>query len=190
MSDPNAMEVEPTFIPFTIPERIQQLNEIDKKIAQIMLHTSKAMTALTPASALPQSASASTATTVDANRQTFKESMDAFVTTLHHVDVHMKRQIFGLQEAGIIDLSNDTPGTAQQEGGDGKGSVRPTAVGTVGGLEMGWLNSRGNRVERGMEGELWGRGRAFLEEVAGSGGEGAPAVGKDGEADAGQPMER
>lgn len=90
--------------------------------------------------------------------------MDSFVTTLHHVDVHLKRQILGLEEAGIIDLSHDT--AAAQEGEGDKGDVRPTAVGTVGGLDLGWLNSRGDRVERGMEGELWERGRGFLEGVA------------------------
>lgn len=30
MADPDAMDSESTFVPFTIPERIQQLNEIDK----------------------------------------------------------------------------------------------------------------------------------------------------------------
>ena len=30
MADPDAMDTESTFVPFTIPERIQQLNEIDK----------------------------------------------------------------------------------------------------------------------------------------------------------------
>lgn len=89
--------------------------------------------------------------------------MDAFVTTLHYIDVHLKRQILGLEEAGIVDLSNEV------EAGADKGDVRPTAVGTVGGLDVGWLNSRGDRVERGMEGELWEKGRAFLEGVKGEG---------------------
>lgn len=30
MADPDAMDSESTFVPFTIPERIQQLNDIDK----------------------------------------------------------------------------------------------------------------------------------------------------------------
>ena len=85
--------------------------------------------------------------------------MDAFVSTLHYIDVHLKRQILGLEEAGIIDLSNDAEANAE------KGDVRPTAVGTVGGLDIGWLNSRGDRVERGMEGELWEKGRGFLERI-------------------------
>lgn len=125
-----------------------------------MHHTSKAMTALSPSAQTSTSApEASTAT----NHQTFKDSMDAFVSTLHYVDVHLKRQIFGLEEAGIIDLSNDAEASAD------KSDVRPTAVGTVGGLDMGWLNSRGDRVERGMEGELWEKGRGFLDGVKGEG---------------------
>lgn len=35
--------------------------------------------------------------------------------------------------------------------------------GGMGKLDIGWLNSRGGRVERDMEAELWGRARAFLE---------------------------
>lgn len=179
MSDPDAMDTDQpsAFTPFTIPERIQQLNEIDKvttprkstshpfsnlqqKVTEIMHHTSKAMTALSPSG--PTSTSnpePSTAT----NRQTFKDSMDAFVTTLHYIDVHLKRQILGLEEAGIIDLSNDADASRD------KSDVRPTALGTVGGLDMGWLNSRGDRVEREMDGELWQKGRRFLEGVKGEG---------------------
>lgn len=125
-----------------------------------MHHTSKAMTALSPT---PPTTTPSNPPSPSTNRQTFKDSMDAFVSTLHYIDVHLKRQILGLEEAGIIDLSNDAEGAAE------KGDVRPTAVGTVGSLDLGWLNSRGDRVERGMEGELWEKGRGFLEGVKGEG---------------------
>lgn len=129
-----------------------------------MSHTTKAMTALSPTPSSDTTISEPQPPSTATNRETFKEAMDSFVTTLHHVDVHLKRQILGLEEAGIIDLSHDT--AAAQEGDGDKGDVRPTAVGTVGGLDLGWLNSRGDRVERGMEGELWERGRGFLDGVA------------------------
>lgn len=127
-----------------------------------MSHTSKALTALSPTASPP---TASHPTPTAANRETFKDAVDAFTSTLHFIDVHMKRQILGLEEAGIIDLSNDAEGAAD------KADVRPTAVGTVGGLDLGWLNSRGDRVERGMEGELWDKGRRFLEGVGAEGSE-------------------
>ncbi|PKS11038.1 hypothetical protein jhhlp_002799 [Lomentospora prolificans] len=167
-SDSQPMDTDDTFQPFTLAERIQQLNEIDKNISQIMVHTDTALTALTP----------STQTPLSVQQQTFKSSMDAFITTLHTIDVRMKRQIFGLEEAGIINLSNDRSDASDQRQ---KASLNPTAVGTVGNLDVGWLNSRKNRVEREMEAELWRKGREFLE--AGGKGEGEGSVVK------GEPME-
>lgn len=41
MAEPDAMDLEPTFVPFTIPERIQQLNEIDK--VPIALHLTQSV---------------------------------------------------------------------------------------------------------------------------------------------------
>ena len=133
-----------------------------------MTHTSTALTALTPSPSTPLST----------QQQTFKSSMDAFITTLHTIDVHMKRQIFGLEEAGIIDLSNDRADAADQRQKKAA-TLSPTAVGTVGNLDVGWLNSRRNRVERDMEAELWRTGREVLE---GGKGEGTGAV-------KGEPME-
>jgi hypothetical protein len=36
-------------------------------------------------------------------------------------------------------------------------------MGNVGSLDVGWLNSRGSKVERDMEAELWGKAKDFLE---------------------------
>ena len=125
--------------------------------------------------------------------------MNAFMKTLHSVDVRLKRQIWGLEEAGIITLkaSNDRtaegpagPGqtaaaVATATGGGGGGgdsgsggppggagpagpvatSLEPDGVGKIGDLDVGWLNSRSNKVERVMESELWTTTRKHLEGV-------------------------
>lgn len=173
-SNPDPMVMDTTadsFKPFTVAERIQQLGEIDKNISKLMAHTASALSALTPSSTVPLST----------QKQTFQDSMDAFMTTLHTVDVHMKRQILGLEEAGIIDLANDRANAAALAADDEAGpasSLNPTAAGTIGNLDVGWLNSRKNRVEREMEAELWAKGRAFLE-----------TSGKDAAHVKGEPME-
>ena len=40
--------------------------------------------------------------------------------------------------------------------------LEPDGDGRIGGLEVGWLNSRSNKVERDMEAELWGQAETFL----------------------------
>lgn len=137
-----------------------------------MSHTAQALGALGP-----QPASVSQ----PAQLATFRSAMDGLLETLHDVDVHMKRQILGLEEAGIIRLSQRASAannpdaasgsqrppalTAAQPAGPGaqpraevaaaRASLEPNAVGSIGQLDVGWLNSRNSKVERDMEAELW-----------------------------------
>ncbi|KAF5496483.1 hypothetical protein CGCF413_v008844 [Colletotrichum fructicola] len=157
MADTNMSGDQPAE-PFTLEERIQQLCDIDKNIVQLMNHTSSAMSAL---SNKPQSSSSNTTSTVspEDQKQLFKDSMDSLLSTLHTVDVHMKRQIMGLEEAGIIKLRNDASKERQVVMNEdakivARPSLEPNGVGTIGNLDVGWLNSRNNKVERDMEAEL------------------------------------
>ncbi|KAH6669174.1 mediator complex protein [Plectosphaerella plurivora] len=170
------------FEPFTLEERISQLCEIDKNIVLLMSHTAQALGALGPQPA---------SVTQPSQLQTFKSSMDGLLETLHDVDVHMKRQILGLEEAGIIRLSQranpDAPAggasasssqrtgalTASQSGPGAqpraevaavRASLEPNGVGSIGALDVGWLNSRNSKVERDMEAELWAGMKHSLED--------------------------
>jgi len=81
----------------------------------------------------------------------FKESMDQFVRTLRSVDVGIKRQIMGLEEAGTVNLAS-----SNRDGEPNKSkALQPDGHGRIGGVEVGWLNSRSNKVERDMETEIW-----------------------------------
>lgn len=100
------------------------------------------------------------------------------MTTLHSVDVRLKRQIWGLEEAGIITLKGSRQQAAAEAGsgapgGSGSGAdavtkttLEPDGVGKVGGLDVGWLNARSNKIERDMESELWTGMRKHLEDIA------------------------
>ena len=159
--------------PFTIEENIQQLNAIDNSVVQLMNHTATALKALTvstssSASSAPAPPATDPAAPVDkppldaaAQKQAFRDATNSFLDTLHSVDVRLKRQILALEEAGIVNLSN-VP-RQDPQGGPAKVSLRPNGVGAVGNLDVGFLNSRGARVERDMESEVWGKAREFLE---------------------------
>jgi hypothetical protein len=100
-------------------------------------------------------------TEADAEHQVaaFKSAMDKFLSTLHSVDVRIKRQIMGLEEAGVVSLKDSKGAT----------SLEPNGVGQIGDLDVGWLNSRSDKVERDMEIELWRTAREQLEELTGKG---------------------
>jgi len=151
--------------PFTREERLQQLSQIDQDIASLLTLTGGALKALSGPEPPPLSdTAAATDGAPDPEAQTtaFKTAMNSFLATLHSVDVRLKRQIMGLEEAGIVSLK-ETKGAA---------SLEPNGLGQIGSLDVGWLNSRSNKVERDMEAELWARARAHLGRVVeGSGGE-------------------
>ncbi|KXH66634.1 mediator complex protein [Colletotrichum salicis] len=170
MADTTMTTDTPTNEPFTLQERIQQLCEIDTQIVSLMSHTSSALSALgAPPKTASSDPSAPSQPSPSSQTQTFKTSMDALLSTLHTVDVHMKRQILSLEEASIIKLHNDAdPKTRQPVMNEdakivARPSLEPNGVGTIGNLDVGWLNSRNNKVERDMEAELWAKMRELLE---------------------------
>jgi hypothetical protein len=100
---------------------------------------------------------------------TFKSAMNDFLSILHSVDVRLKRQILALEEAGIINLKNISSDRAAMESGSKasqKASLEPNGIGNIGNLDVGWLNSRGSKVEKDMEVELWARAKDFLTDLA------------------------
>ncbi|KAI1171264.1 mediator complex, subunit Med11 [Nemania sp. FL0916] len=144
-------------VPFTKAERIQQLGEIDKKIVTLLRSTGQAMQCL--GKRVPQDEGAIVMADADSNQQ-FKTSMNEFMRTLRTVNVGIKRQIWGLEEAEIVSLSKKEVQT-REEGGEVQaantrsGLLEPDGNGKIGGLDVGWLNSRSNKVEKDMEADLW-----------------------------------
>lgn len=110
--------------------------------------------------------------------------MDNFLTTLHKVDVRMKRQIFGLEEAGILTLDKTKPKDDEGLNPAQKPTIEPNGMGLVGSLDVGWLNSRSNQVELEKEAELWTNARKALENM--SGGAGVAGSNGDGDVDMGE----
>ena len=105
---------------------------------------------------VPQDFSNPDAIDTEAQVSAFRGAMDGFLTTLHSVDVRLKRQIWALEEDGIISLKE-----AKTTGG----TLEPNGVGDIGKLDVGYLNSRSSKVDRDMESELWLRLRTSLEKM-------------------------
>jgi hypothetical protein len=148
--------------PFTVEENIRQLNDIDKSIVQLMNHTATALKAVSMPSSSANGVDGSKPETDPATqKEALHTATDSFLDILHSVDVKMKRQIMALDEAGIVNLA---PVPKQEPGSTGtKPSLKPNGMGNVGSLDVGWLNSRGSKVEREMEAELWTKAKEFLE---------------------------
>ncbi|KAI1805381.1 mediator complex, subunit Med11 [Daldinia bambusicola] len=162
-------EQQSQFVPFTKAERIEQLGEIDRNIVSLLRSTARAIQTL----GKQQSQSEDTVMTDDKGQesQVFQDSMNDFLRTLRTVNVGMKRQIWGLEEEHIISLENKDGPSIRDEGGEAQSAgnrntpIKPDGDGKIGGLDVGWLNSRSDEVERGMETDLWAEAEAFLRRI-------------------------
>ncbi|KAI1399451.1 mediator complex, subunit Med11 [Hypoxylon fuscum] len=185
------------FVPFTKQERIQQLGEVDRKITGLLRYTGNAIDALgahVRAEEEDEDSTGHAASAADADSDgplsVFAHEMDDFLHALRAINVGMKRQIWGLEEAGIVtsegagasketavssQSQSQSQSTAEGAGVGGGGgevaahatgpSLKPDGDGRIGGLDVGWLNSRSDKVERDMEGDLWNDAEKFVLQV-------------------------
>ncbi|KUI71431.1 hypothetical protein VM1G_06722 [Cytospora mali] len=177
--------------PFTRVERMEQLAAIDHDIASLLELTGESIQSLGKQNVAPPPPNSNNGAAAEHEQpppqpsaeeqtQAFRDAMNKFLSTLHSVDALLKRQILGLDEAGIISLPNqenkdnvkDRPTKEDDNIGPPKLALEPNGLGKVGDLDVGWLNSRSNQVEREMEAELWTRARKHLESLAGDAGSG------------------
>lgn len=121
-------------------------------------------------------------------REAFTEATNAYLQSLQSIDVRLRRQIYGLEEANIIPpeklrpiATNKSevsampigyrgpPQGRKEEDDSGAGGVKGGESGLgIGSLDIGLLNSKSGRVGREMEAELWGKARKYLEDRQGS----------------------
>ncbi|KAI1138365.1 mediator complex, subunit Med11 [Hypoxylon sp. FL0543] len=161
------------FTPFSKAERMQQLDEIDRNCGVLLRSARRAVDTLTKLRV--QGEDDIMAEDKDQLSQVFKDSTNEFLRTLRTVNVGMKRQIWGLEEAYIISSDKEAQ-SIRDEGGEGQGvgrrnaPLKPDGAGKIGGLDVGWLNSRSDKVERDMEADLWNEAESFLRRLLQAGG--------------------
>jgi hypothetical protein len=173
---------EPSFTPFTKAERIEQLNEIDKSITALLQSAGLALQTLS------SSSSRSHSSQISNKREAFQDISNTYLRTLQSVDVRLRRQIYGLEEANIIPAEKTKAkanegqetmlgGMSALMAGQGAGGKEETLIsvgeGGIGKLDIGWLNSRSGSVDRDMEAELWERAKVFMEAIDKTGEDGA-----------------
>ncbi|OKL59289.1 hypothetical protein UA08_05097 [Talaromyces atroroseus] len=151
---------------FSSADRIRQLNEIDKDIAKLVTSAGLAIQALTNA----KSTEITAGNSVDERKAAFKVATSQYFSLLSSVDVRLRRQVYALEEAGILEPESMTangsfksetgnataPGSAIAAGGTG------TAAGSFNPLEISWLNSRKDTVGKDKEAESWAAAREFV----------------------------
>jgi hypothetical protein len=102
----------------------------------------------------------------------FEGASESLISHLKKVDVGLRRNIWGLEEASIIAIDRVKKATAQTGNGipgRQKQEAEAADASSIGKLDIGWLNSRSGRVGRDMEAELWENSRKFLEEQRANG---------------------
>ncbi|KAK5135162.1 hypothetical protein LTR08_005548 [Meristemomyces frigidus] len=151
--------------------RIRELNAINEQFAAVLQHAGQAIKALSPDAGNSEYG-------VDARKETFENESRAVFTSIQSGTAQLRRQVYALEEADIIAaeapaLSSSAPPRQQQSNaGPGRGApaATPTAEleritnGGLGNLDVGWLNSRGNKVGAEKEAELVEEARRLAEQ--------------------------
>jgi len=166
--------------PFTRAERIRDLLAIDSEVASILKAASIALTDLTPHSTPDTSAPS-----LEVSKASFEAHTLTFYNQIQSVSAHLRRQVYALEEAGIIaaeaEAQNVTPAPqSQQQTVPGRGlpggglaaqkvvePVMPITNGGLGNLDVGWLNSRRDVVGKMKEAELWKEVRVLVNSLEG-----------------------
>lgn len=168
-------------------DRIRELTDVNSDVASMLSAAGQAINALTnrPLNATTDvdndtnmEASQEPAT-LDARKQAFEQNSKDFYSNLQAVVAKLRRQTYALEEAGIITPEAATlasisvqaskpppnqPGRPPQKGDQQSDRERITNGG-MGNQDIGWLNSRGNRVGADKEKELVEDAKKLLDDV-------------------------
>ncbi|KAJ5807909.1 hypothetical protein N7474_009178 [Penicillium riverlandense] len=146
---------------FTSADRIRQLNEVDKDVAELIHSAGLAIQALTNAE--PDASNPSAAVpdgSLESHKTQFKEATARYFALLSSIDVRLRRQVYALEEADVLAPEPAARAGDTTSAGAGAGTgVGATATATGDGegdpLDISWLNSRKDTVGMDKEAELW-----------------------------------
>lgn len=160
-------------------DRIRELSAINAEVAAMLQSAGLAIDSLTNRPLKKQTDADNDIEMTDDNRQAtlddrkaaFTQHTEAFYTGIQSIVARLRRQAYALEEADII--SPEAPALAHQKAST---QNRPPAAGPpmpeaerlinggLGNLDVGWLNSRGNKVGVEKENELIEDAKKLLEE--------------------------
>ena len=113
-------------------------------------------------------------------QETFAAESSRYFSTLSSVDVRLRRQLTALEKAAIIPSETTTKGSqtnpnigeptlSQSTNPSFRSQVSSNdtiANGGLGNLDVSWLNSRNNKVEKEMEAELWDKAQVLVQRLS------------------------
>jgi hypothetical protein len=150
----------------TPAERIRELSAINADIPAMLEAAGKAISAITnnpltkPGSSDEMDVeNGDNNVSIEQHKAAFAEHTKRYYTTLQAIVARLRRQAYALEEAGIIDAEASSKASSFH-----KESERITNGG-LGNLDVGWLNSRGNKVGAEKENELVEEARKLVEET-------------------------
>jgi hypothetical protein len=173
-------------------DRIRELADINSEVVAVLASAGKAINALTnrPLNATSDEDNDTNMedtrepATLDARKQAFQDNTKDFYDNLHAVAVRLRRQAYALEEAGIItpqatslssiSVKSAKPPLTKVTQPGVRGPPPPQQVeqqperitnGGLGKQDIGWLNSRGNRVGADKEKELVEDAKKLLQDV-------------------------
>lgn len=146
---------------FTPAQRVAELNEIDRSLTTLLASASEAVGVL--ANARNGNAIASK---YEAQEKIFQRASSTYFATLSSIEVGLKRQVYALEEAGLIQ-----PGE-ERDAKKGKAVLeRPVTGAGVGQLDSSWLNAMANNgVQDGLQREILKEAKEFLSAAKGGNG--------------------
>jgi len=147
---------------FTTSERIAELNDIDQSISTLLSAASDAIGILSnsPTSDVQETA----LRTPSSARSAFTSAASTYFSTLSSIEVRLRRQVYALEEAGLIHQGDERDAMR----GRAIGGENNIARGGGGPLDTSWLNARANDiVGEGMKQELLHQALDFVERVKG-----------------------
>ncbi|KAL9635174.1 MAG: hypothetical protein Q9204_002711 [Flavoplaca sp. TL-2023a] len=160
-------------------ERITQLSDVDRDVAELLRSAGMAIKTLTCAEPDADELDNSQSNSIEERQQRFTTASSRYFSLLSSIDVRLRRHISALEDAGI--LPSETIATETQSSRDVSTTntsisnnllLRPGASardaitnGGIGNLDVGWLNSRNNNVERKMEANLWKEAHELIDTI-------------------------
>jgi len=122
-----------------------------------------------PSSEIPKT------TSIEQQKQRFTVATTEYFALVSSVDIGLRQQIHALEEDKIIpseatykesqggaDTSVTSTGASAATGIPSSASRSAMIGGGLGNLDIGWLNSRNDNVDKEMEAELWKKASTFL----------------------------
>jgi hypothetical protein len=142
---------------YTPSERIAELNDIDKSVSELLSSAAEAVGLLSNSTQnvtpVPK--------TLAAAQARFTKASSTYFSTLSAIEVRLRRQVYALEEAGLVEEGTEKDNKA----GRALGSTDVARRGG-GALDPSWLNARADTsVELKVRKELLERQKEFLERM-------------------------